>query len=375
VTKNKRRSLNILVLGSGMVGSVIAADLSLHHQVTSADADEKKLKLLSKSHNLKTIQLDILNKKDLEKIISPFDLVVNAVPGFMGYETLKNIISTGKDVVDISFFPEDAFTLHEFASQNNVTAIVDCGVAPGLSNIVLGYHYGKEKVKSFECYVGGLPFERKHPFQYKAPFSPADVIEEYTRPARIKENNIIKIKQALSEAELIDFQKVGTLEAFNSDGLRSLLHTIDIPDMKEKTLRYPGHIDAVKLLRDSGFFSTENLIINGSGIKPLDVSSKLLFNQWYLSPEDDEFTIMKILIQSEDITTTYNLFDRKDWETGFSSMARTTGFTCTAAVNLIAEGKFSRKGICPPEYIGMNEDNFRFILDYLKERNVNLEVS
>jgi lysine 6-dehydrogenase len=292
----------------------------------------------------------------------------------MGFSTLKKIIEAGKNVVDISFFGEDAFELDELARKKNITAVTDCGVAPGLSNILLGHHYSKEKVKAFACYVGGLPFERKLPYQYKAPFSPTDVIEEYTRPARLKEKGLIVTKEALSEPELLNFRNIGTLEAFNSDGLRSLLKTVDIPDMKEKTLRYPGHLKAIKILNDSGFFSSEEVELDGVKIKPVDLTSKILFDLWTLKETDDEFTVMRIEIVTEEKIYKYDLFDRKDETTGFSSMSRTTGFTCTAAVNLLAEGIFTRKGISPPEYIGMEEESFNYIMGYLKQRSIVLST-
>jgi lysine 6-dehydrogenase len=363
----------ILVLGCGMVGSAIAADLSNKFKVTAADKDEKKLSQLSAKYNVNTREVDISSYDTLPEFIKDYDIVVNAVPGSMGFKVLKTIIPEGKNIVDISFMPEDSLELDSAARENNVTVVVDCGVAPGLSNIILGYHYVKDDVISFTCYVGGLPFERTYPYQYKAPFSPADVIEEYVRPARIKERGEIVVRPALSETEFLEFKNIGTLEAFNSDGLRTLLKTIDIPDMKEKTLRYPGHVEKVKFLRDSGFFSSEEIEIGGSIIKPLDLSSKLLFDLWHLKEEDDEFTVMKVIIETKEKKYYYNLFDRKDRNSGFSSMARTTGYTCTAAVNLLAEGKLKSKGVCPPEMIGMDEDNFKYVLNYLKDRNIILE--
>src|SRR6185503_12264879 len=150
------------------------------------------------------------------------------------------------DVVDISFFPEDALLLDKLAKQKEVTAITDCGVAPGLSNLIIGRYNEEMKIDSFECYVGGLPKERIPPFQYKAPFSPVDVIQEYIRPARLVENGKLVIKPAMSDKEILHFDEAGDLEGFNTDGLRSLVTTMKhIPDMKEKTLRYPGHIDLI----------------------------------------------------------------------------------------------------------------------------------
>jgi lysine 6-dehydrogenase len=281
--------------------------------------------------------------------------------------------------VDISFFPEDPFHLDELAKKHNVTTVTDCGVAPGMGNIILGYHNKRMKIDSYECLVGGLPVVREWPYEYKAVFSPIDVIEEYIRPARYVQNGALVIKEALSDPELIHFEGVGTLESWNSDGLRSLIKTMPgIPDMIEKTLRYPGCIEYLRVLRETGFFSYEALDINGVKIRPIDVTAKLLFPKWKLKPGEEEFTVMRIRIRGEEDgrakSYEYNLLDRTDKATQTLSMARTTGYTCTAAANLILGGQFTRKGICPPEYLGEEEAHFNFIIDYLRKRGVHYSV-
>jgi len=289
----------------------------------------------------------------------------------MGYKTLEAVINAGKDVVDISFFPEDALQLDKLAKQKNVTAITDCGVAPGVSNFIIGRYNEEMKITSFECYVGGLPKERKPPFQYKAPFSPVDVIQEYIRPARLVENGTIVTRPALSDREIMVFDGVGELEAFNTDGLRSLIFTMNhIPEMKEKTLRYPGHIDLIIAMKQAGFFDTTPLHIDETDIIPLEFTSKLLVNQWKLEPGEEEFTVMKVIVKSKDKTIEYNLLDRYDAATKTSSMARTTGYTCAAAVNLIAKHMFNKKGVFPPELVGNDKGCFDFVINYLKERSV-----
>lgn len=365
----------IVVLGSGLVGKAIAADLSKQHDVTSVDINPEILREIEIELGIKTIMADLKKKDTVSEIVKYFDMVVLAVPGFMGYKALKSVINAGKNVVDISFFPEDPFELDKLALKNKVTAVVDCGVAPGMSNLILGYHYKRMSVESFEFMVGGLPLVRKFPFQYKAPFSPVDVLEEYTRPARFIENGKLVIKPAMSEQEYIDFDEIGTLEAFNTDGLRTLLKTMKIHNMKEKTLRYLGHIDVIKVLRDTGFLETEYVDVKGHKIRPIDLTSKLLFNQWKLGKEEEEFTVMKVIIEGiEEGKATkyvYDLLDRYDKATKTSSMARTTGYTAAAAANLILDGLYTKPGITPPEYIGVDENSFKFIINYLKDRKVN----
>ncbi len=179
---------------------------------------------------------------------------------------------------------------------------------------------------------------REWPYEYKAVFSPIDVIEEYIRPARYVQNGTVVTREALSDAELIHFNEVGTLESWNSDGLRSLIKTMaHIPDMIEKTLRYPGCVEYLKVLRETGFFSYEEMEIKGVKIRPIDLTAKLLFPKWKLKPGEEEFTVMRIRIAGEENGQSkkiqYDLLDRTDRATSTLSMARTTGYTCTAAVN------------------------------------------
>jgi lysine 6-dehydrogenase len=364
----------IVVLGAGLVGKAIAIDLSSDFDVTSVDLNEDALQQLQLK-GIKTKKADFSDKAQLLNILSSFDLVVGAVPGFMGFKTVETVIDAGKDMVDISFFSEDAFALDEKAKAKNVTIVTDCGVAPGISNLVAGYHYSRMKIQNYECLVGGLPVVREWPYEYKAVFSPIDVIEEYTRPARYVQNGALVIKEALSDPELIHFDKVGTLESWNSDGLRSLIKTLPgIPNMIEKTLRYPGCIEYLRVLRESGFFSSEEIEVKGVKVRPIDLTAKLLFPKWKLKPGEEEFTVMRIRVSGEEKgkqkSYEYSVLDRTDKETETISMARTTGYTCTAAVNLVIDKKFARKGICPAEYLGDEEENYRFIFSYLKDRGV-----
>jgi saccharopine dehydrogenase-like NADP-dependent oxidoreductase len=369
--------IKVMVLGCGLVGKTIAGDLRKNFEVTVVDFNTEILKEMN-SNGFRTLQADLSDSNTIKEIIKDHELVVGAVPGFIGYNLVKAVIEAGKNIVDISFFPEDQFTLEQLAIDKGVTAILDCGLAPGMGNIILGYHNANMEVHEYECLVGGLPVEREWPYEYKAVFSPGDVIEEYVRPARFVKNGGIVIREALSDPELVNFEKVGTLEAWNSDGLRSLLKTMKIPNMIEKTLRYPGTIEYLRVLRETGFFSSEQIEVKGYMIRPVDLTSKLLFPKWKLKPGEKEFTVMRIIISGiengDRVKYTYSLYDEYDPEAKQTSMARTTGFTCNAAVNLLARKKFDQKGLILPEYLGTDRDNFDFILNYLKERNVDYQM-
>jgi len=365
----------IIVLGAGMVGRAIALDLAANHEVTSADVSESSLKLLRSAGNVRTLPLDVTDRTRLERAIAGFDLVVGAVPGFLGFETLEKVIECGKNIVDISFCPENALELDELARNRGVSAIVDMGVAPGMCHLFLGRHAATMKVETFECLVGGLPKQRKWPFAYKAPFSPVDVIEEYTRPARYLENGHLVTRPALSDAELVEFDRVGTLEAFNTDGLRTSLETLPhIPNMKEKTMRYPGHIDLVKALKKSGFFSTEPIQVGGVKVSPLEFTSKILIDEWTLAPDEEEITVMRVTVTGDEDgarkTYVYHLYDEYDVATGQSSMARTTGYACTAAAQLVLDGLFTEKGVFPGELVGQHQKCFESMLAYMEQRGI-----
>ena len=362
----------IIVLGAGLVGSVMAKDLSRQHDVTSVDISQKNL---DKLNGIKTVCTDISDTSSLQKIIKDFDLVIGAVPGFMGYKMMETVIEAGKNIVDISFYSEDPFGLDVLAKEKGVVAVMDCGVAPGMGNIIFGHHDSQMQITDYKCLVGGLPVKREWPYEYQAVFSPIDVIEEYIRPARFVQNSQLVVKEALSETELVEFEKIGTLESWNSDGLRTLIDTMKhVPNMIEKTLRYPGCVEYLKVLRESGFFSYDEIDVNGQKVRPIDLTSKLLFPKWEMKEGDRDFTVMRITISGteKDKKTCYeyNLLDR--YKDGVNSMSRTTGYTCTAVANLVVDGHYNRTGISPPEYLG---EHFNFVKNYLEVRGVKYKVN
>lgn len=363
-----------------MVGKAIAIDLAKRHEVTAADIDQESLNFLSSKYGIRTVGVNLMEEDRISELVRDFDLVVSAVPGFMGYDTLRTVIAAGRNIVDISFMPEDYMDLNALAAKSGVTAITDCGVAPGMPNLIVGHYNETMEINHFEYVVGGLPKVKVYPFYYKAPFSPVDVVEEYTRPARYVEKGQQMIKPAMSEPELVFFEGVGTLEAFYTDGLRSLLtNMVHIPNMKEKTLRYPGHIQLVQALKTAGFFEKEPIMIHNTPVKPIDFTSSVLIRDWQLGPEEPEFTVMRIEIKGVqdgvEKTIKYELYDEYDEKEKLSSMARTTGFTATANAELVLQGKFSGNGVFPLELVGMDGDCFRFVMDYLAERNIHYRKS
>jgi saccharopine dehydrogenase-like NADP-dependent oxidoreductase len=370
---------DVRVLGCGMVGSAIARDLAASgHRVRVFDNSPESLERVSDEPGIEAVVLDLSSPGSASGALAGADMAVNAVPGWMGLSVLEQAIHAGVDMVDISFMPEDPAHLDGFAREHGVRCIVDMGVAPGLSNMLFGRALAAlGSMRKFTCRVGGLPVERRLPWQYLAPFSPIDVLEEYTRPARIVRDGRMVTLPALSEPEVYDFPGVGTLEDFLTDGLRSLLRYSDrVPEMEERTVRYPGHRDAVLLLRDSGFLSTSRIELRGGAeVSPLDLTSRLLVRSWQMKPQDRDITVMSVDAEGADGVSRkgWRLVDHYCGRTRTSSMARTTGYTCTAGVELILSGLLSKPGVMFPEDVAFLKPCFDSVKSHLEQRNIRLE--
>ena len=371
----------IVVLGGGLVGRVIARDLAREKdfQVTVADASAATRARLG-AEGLATAALDLADDAAVREAIAGADVVVGAAPGHMGFRLLRLVIEAGKPYADIAFMPEDFLELDGLARERGVTAVVDCGVAPGLSNLLCGRaEHEFDTVERMLVLVGGLPKNRVWPFEYRVVFSAVDVIEEYTRPARWVEHGQIVTKPALSDVELLDLPRVGTVEAFNTDGLRSLAKTLRAPFMKEKTLRWPGHVEKMRMLRETGFLSLEAMDVRGARVRPYDVTTKLLFDAWRLPEGEVDLTVMRVEATGTSggarQTWIWDLYDEADQATGFHSMARTTGFPCAIAARLLASGELRRPGVQPPERLAGDDRFFGRMMEGLRQRGVTIAKS
>ncbi len=368
----------IVVLGGGLVGRVMALDLArekdLH--VTVAERDDRVLARL-RSDGLDVVSLDLADDAAVRKAIAPADVVVGAAPGHMGFRLLRLVIEAGKPYADIAFMPEDFLELDGLARERGVTAVVDCGVAPGLSNLLCGRAaHELERAERLLILVGGLPKRRVWPFEYRVVFSGVDVIEEYLRPARWVEDGRLVVKPALTDVEPVDLPRVGTVEAFNTDGLRSLAQTLHAPFMKEKTLRWPGHVEKMRMLREAGFLSQKPIEIAGKPVRPYDVTTKLLFDAWQLAEGEADLTVMRVeavgTAGGAPTTWTWDLYDEADPVTGFHSMARTTGFPCAIVARMLARGELHYPGVQPPERLAADDRFFDRMMEELRERGVTL---
>ena len=368
--------MNIAVIGTGMVGQQIAFELAKKHKIYAFDMNIDTLrKLKEKNSSIITKKVDI-NKVNLTDELKSADLAINCVPGFMGFETCKRIVKE-KTCIDISFMPEDCNNLKTIAENANTALYPDAGVAPGLSNMIVGNLISKNKLKEIKIMVGGLPLEKNPPWNYKAPFSPIDVIEEYTRPARIKENGSIKTVEALTGLINFEFEGVGKLEAFLTDGLRTLLTTDmtrNIPTLLEYTIRYPGHSEMITELLNNNKLDDTVKSHNGKITSQREITTKQLFKEWKLNEDDREFTLLIITAKTEkDKDISCIVYD--EWQNGWSSMSRTTGLTACAITNLIIDKKLKKTGIITPEELGSNQNYFDYIINYLENKEININFA
>jgi saccharopine dehydrogenase-like NADP-dependent oxidoreductase len=370
----------VAVLGAGLVGSLVARDLAADGRwsVLSVDRSADALGRLAGIPNLSTERADLGDVREVARIAGKADVVVGAVPGFLGTQTVRAALEAGRPVADISFSPEDPFELKPFALAKGIPAIVDCGVSPGLSGLAVGRAAALfDAIDDVRIFVGGLPAARHWPFEYRSVFSPTDVIEEYTRPSRCVEGGEVVVRPALSGVEPLDVPGVGTLEGFYTDGLRTLLDTIKARNLCEKTLRYPGHADRMRMLRETGFFSDEPFVVDGVPVVPRKLTEALLFHTWKRPEGEEELTFLRVVCDGRHggrkVRRTFELLDRTNRESRDTSMARTTGFPCATAARLLLEGAFTKAGVFPPELLASDDALYARFLAELAERGVAVE--
>ncbi len=377
----QRRSLKAAVLGAGNIGSVVATDFAVSlpsWEVTSADLSLERAKRVSAGYggnNLSAAALDVGRFEDLVTFLKGFDLVISALPGSVGFNAARASVEAGRNLIDVSFSPEDPFVLGDAAMEKAVVVIPDCGVAPGLSNALVGHGVSQlQSVEKIHVMVGGLPVDRSLPLGYVVTWSVEGLIDEYTRKARIIEDGASKEVEALSGVETIEFPGVGTLEAFFTDGARTLFRTVGpVREMWEKTMRYPGHVEAMRSLKELGCFDDSPVDLDGVRVIPRELTARLLEGRLRV-PAAADLLAMKVDVYGRrdgaESNLSYTLLDYCDKAHGISAMARTTAFTASIVAQMVAQGEIEGKGILTPEEIGMKDVAFEDLLRRLRSRGV-----
>jgi lysine 6-dehydrogenase len=375
--------MKVLILGCGNMGSVAAGDLAESMssvEVVAADKNEVKAKKaaerISRS-NVSWIELDVAKYDELVDVLKGFALAMGFLPAKLGYRLAEACIDAGKDLVDVSYMAENSLTLHHKAVEAGVTIIPDCGLAPGISNILVGHAVARlDRVQTAHIMVGGLPEKPVPPLGYIVTWSPESLVDEYKRKAMIvKEGRTVRV-EALSGLEEAEFPGVGKLEAFYTDGLRTLPNTIrGVDDMWEKTLRYPGHAEKIKLLKALGFFDEKQIDVDGAHLSPVRVTAKL-FGQRLRRPEMKDIVALRVEVSGvkneRQTRYTYRLLDRYDEERGITAMARTTAYPASIVAQLVLKKALKENGVVPPEKIGMDEKLFRSLSEGLQHRGIKI---
>lgn len=374
--------MRAIVLGCGKIGSVIArdfADSMEGAEVVVADRSRERAEAAASTiAGATSITVDAMDHAGLVETLKGFDLVIGALPGDYGYRALKAAVEAGVSMVDVSFTPEDPLELDRAAKEAGVTIVPDCGVAPGLSNMLVGYASAKlDRVRGAHIMVGGIPERPVPPLGYTITWSAEGLIDEYVRGANIVEGGRVVEVPALSGLEEIDFPGVGKLEAFYTDGLRTLVRTIlGVESMWEKTLRYPGHVEKIKLLKALGFFDDESVAVEGAQVSPRLVTARLLERSLRM-PEVGDILAMTVEVagekQGEEARFRYYILDRYDRAKDVTAMARTTGYTASIVAQKLAQGAVKEKGVVPPERLGMDDTLFRSLLSELREKGVHIK--
>lgn len=376
--------MKVLVTGCGRIGSVAAEDLAKSVgsvEVVVADKNGARAKEVADrimGADVSCIRLDAADDNELINVLEGFDLVMGFLPGNLGYRLAEACIGAGKDLVDVSYMSENSLKLNEKAVRAGVTIIPDCGLAPGISNILVGHAATRlDKVWSVHVMVGGLPEKPVPPLGYIVTWSPENLIDEYTRKAGIvKDGELVEV-EALSGLEEVEFPNVGMLEAFYTDGLRTLPHTVkNVDDMWEKTLRYPGHAEKIGLLRALGFFDEKPIGVDGVTVSPRRFTVKL-FERKLRRPEIRDIVAMKVEVSGirndEHMRYVYHLLDRYDEDREVTAMARTTAYPASIIAQLMLKKAVKEYGVVPPEILGMREEFFSTFLKGLEERGIKIE--
>jgi len=375
--------MKALVVGCGHIGSVAAEDLARSMssvEVYVADKNVARAKEVTKRigmNNVVWIQLDATNYRKMVETLGTFDLIVGFLPGSLGYRLVEACIDAERNLVDVSYMPEDPLTLNDKAVRANVTVIPDCGLAPGISNVLVGHALGKlDKVRAVQIMVGGLPEKPVPPLGYIITWSPENLIDEYTRKTRIVENGQIVDVETLSGLEEVEFPNIGVLEAFYTDGLRTLLHTVkNVDNMWEKTLRYSGHAEKIRLLNALGFFNENHISVNGVSLSPRKLTVKL-FERKLRRPEIRDMVVMRVEVSGvkndKHVRYVYHLLDRYNEERGTTAMARTTAYPASIIAKSMLKKAVKEKGVVPLERLGVSEEFFSTFLNELEKRGIEI---
>ena len=352
--------MRVLVLGCGKMGSAIAMDMAQNDEVSKVivgDFDEKKTEQLAvklDSDKVLGQRVDVMDKQATVKLVKNFDVVMSALPYGLNVLASKAAVEGGVHLVNLTL-EEQQWELDTPAKEAGVTLVPDCGVAPGLANILAGYGVSlMDEAEEIHIICGGIPHKPVPPLGYRIVFETQGLVDMYCEKSRIMRNGKIIQVDTLSGLEKVQFPGVGELEAFYTDGLSTLLRTMKgkVKNMDEKTARWPGHAEKIRALRNTGFFSAEPIDVDGTKIIPRKVAVSILDKVLALGKEED-VTVLKVDVAGKkdgnSVEYSYFTVDFYDKQLEVTSMARTTGYTAAIVGRMVARGDIQDRGVVPPE--------------------------
>src|SRR4030042_2368424 len=370
--------MKVLALGSGNIGSIAVRDMAGEMKSTDiivADKDKTRANKVVggiNRSNVSSMQLNIEDQTGLLEALKESDLIMGFLPGALGHTLMKACVEARKNLVDVSYMAESPMRLHSAASRAGLAIVPDCGLAPGISNFLVGHAFSLlDKTNSVHIMVGGLPEKPIPPLGYVITWSPESLIDEYTRKAVVVKHGKKTEVEALPGIQETTFPKVGKLEAFYTDGLRTLSETLNgVEERWEKTPRDPRHAEHIGPLEDLGFFEEQKINVEGKPVSPRKLAAKL-FERKLSSPDVKDLVVMEVVVdgikKGERLRLTYRLLDKYDEKKGITAMARTTAYPVSIVAQLMLKGLIKLKGIVPPEKLGMDEKIFKEFIPDIKK--------
>ncbi len=353
--------MKVIVLGSGMMGSALAYDLSKYsnfNEITIADRDIKTLESAKEFLNDGKIKYSILNVEnstELKEHFRKYDVAISAIPYKYNYNLAKIAVETKTHFLDLggnNDIVNKERTLFEKAKKIGVTIIPDCGLAPGLASVITRDIVEQMGSVDFvKIRVGGLPINPQPPLNYQIVFSPYGLINEYIEDSIILNNRKIIKKQSMSELETVIFpEPFGEMEAFlTSGGASTLPYTFKdkINYLDYKTVRYPGHCERFKHLLDMGLGNTEKIGVGDRKVISREVFVSFLLK--ILPKNEKDVVLLKVISKGEedgkDVFLEYTLIDYYDDKNNITAMMRTTSYPTSIIAQLILNGKIKDHGV------------------------------
>jgi len=374
------------VLGAGMMGKVAARNLleaDERAEVTLIDGSETQLDKAAALTGRERVQfkrIDISDRATMVQTLENHTAAVSALPHSMSLESINVAIEAQVPLVDlVCEAPQERAALHAAARAAGALIIPGCGVAPGISNICVGR--GMELLDETHnalIYVGGIPKEKTPPLDYQTVYLLESVFNLYLRPAEIVQGGKRVTVEALSDVEEMVFDKpIGRLEAFNTNGLGSLAMTMGDKvknNLFEKTLRYPGHVEKIQLLKNCGLLEKETVRVGDAEVSPFEFMEEVLGQKLKLGPEGD-IMVLRVLVDGvkdgKHQQHVFELIDYFDPQTGYTAMARTTCFPAACAARMIVAGDLAETGVWFPEQLFLG-DRFEKLVSELAVHNITL---